>query len=247
MPHESIIEVKELVKTYTPQDSEPVEAIKGVSFDICATDFVIVYGPSGCGKSTLLHCLIGLEPSTSGQIVVRGCDITKLSEEERSFMRADKFGMVYQQPYWVKSLNVWENVALPLLIAGENEKKARLKAIKALEEVEMAKYFLKNPVRLSGGQQQRVGMARALVNDPWIIIADEPTGNLDTASAQRVIEVLKSLNHDKHRTIIMVTHNLSYLPLANKKIAMLDGRIEGVNMVKLEDEIKKELKEFENV
>ncbi|MCX6812716.1 MAG: ATP-binding cassette domain-containing protein, partial [Candidatus Berkelbacteria bacterium] len=118
MEHEIVIEVRNLVKTYLPEDSDPIEAVRGVSFDIKSRDFAIIYGPSGCGKSTILHMLIGLEPVTSGEILLRGDNITKMDDEERSFMRAEKFGMVYQQSYWVKSLNVWENVALPLLIAG---------------------------------------------------------------------------------------------------------------------------------
>ena len=242
MEHETIIEVKDLVKTYLPPDSDPIKAVRGVSFDIKSRDFAIIYGPSGCGKSTILHMLIGLEPASSGEILLRGDNVTKMNDEERSFMRAEKFGMVYQQSYWVKSLNVWENVALPLLIAGMDERAAKKKALEILAEVKIEKYAYKNPSRLSGGEQQRVGMARALVNNPWIIIADEPTGNLDTATAGQIIELLKYLNKEKHRTIIMVTHNLAYLSAANRKIAIIDGKIESEGSDKIKEQIKEELK-----
>ncbi|MCX6812717.1 MAG: ATP-binding cassette domain-containing protein, partial [Candidatus Berkelbacteria bacterium] len=124
----------------------------------------------------------------------------------------------------------------------EKESYAKQKALETIREVKIEKYAYKNPSRLSGGEQQRVGMARALINNPWIVIADEPTGNLDTANANQIIELLEYLNKEKHRTIIMVTHNLSYLSVANKKIAIIDGEIESEGSDKIKDQIKQELK-----
>jgi ABC-type lipoprotein export system ATPase subunit len=149
--------------------------------------------------------------------------------------------MVYQLWYWVKSLTVWENVALPLLIGGEKESEAKIKAIHALDEIKMADYADKKPMQLSGGEQQRIGLARALVNNPWIIVADEPTGNLDTHASDEVIQLLQQLNVGSKRTIIMVTHNLIYLPLASKEVAMRDGKII-TSSREVKDEIKKELR-----
>jgi putative ABC transport system ATP-binding protein len=162
---------------------------------------------------------------SSGDIIVNGVNIAKFNQEERAVFRAKSFGMVYQIWYWVKSLVVWENVALPLLIAGEEEAVAKQKALDCLREVGMQDYANKRPMQLSGGEQQRVGLARALVNNPRIIIADEPTGNLDTHSADEMIQLLQFLNTKQKRTIIMVTHNLAYLPLATREIGVKDGLI----------------------
>jgi ABC-type lipoprotein export system ATPase subunit len=133
--------------------------------------------------------------------------------------------MVYQLWYWVKSLRVWENVALPLLIGGISDHEARHRAIKVLEEFGLSKYMNLRPTQLSGGEQQRVGLARALINNPWIILADEPTGNLDTHASDQIIDILQDLNVNKKRTVVMVTHNPAYDQMANVKIEMRDGRI----------------------
>lgn len=242
MEHEVIIDVRKVGKTYQTAGSGATEVLKNVNLSICSTDFAIIYGPSGSGKSTLLHHIVGLELPTEGRISIRGTDITKLNSEERAVFRAEKFGMVYQFWYWAKALNVLDNVAMPLFITGVPEAKARKKAMQALEEVQMEKYANKLPIVLSGGEQQRIALARALVNNPWIIIADEPTGNLDTHNADQVMQVLQLLNVKKKRTVIMVTHNLAYLPLATKTIAMKDGNVVSSGTQAVKEQIREELK-----
>jgi ABC-type lipoprotein export system ATPase subunit len=242
LSHEAIIKIKNLCKSYELGDDKKVDILKDVNLEIDATDFCVIVGPSGCGKSTLLHHIVGLEIPTSGSIKVRGTNITKLKTEERSIFRAQKFGMVYQTPYWAKALSVWENVALPLLIDGYKEKEAKHIALTSLREIEMDGYADKSPMVLSGGEQQRIGLARALVNNPWIIIADEPTGNLDTHSANLVIETLKNLNKKSKRTIIMVTHNLAYLPLATREVTMKDGQIVSSGDEAVKRQIQNELR-----
>ena len=242
MAHEAIIKITGLEKKYQLADNQEIEILKGIDLEIQSTDFCIIYGPSGSGKSTLLNHMVGLESPTRGKISIRGTEITKLNSEDRAIFRSKKFGMIYQVSYWIKSLLVWENVALPLLSSGEKESKAKAIALKCIEEIGMQDYANKNPVQLSGGEQQRIGLARALVNDPWIIVADEPTGNLDTHSADQVMQIFQTLNVKRKRTIIMVTHNLSYLPMATREVAMRDGQIvDGVAAVK--QQIRQELKE----
>lgn len=235
--HDIIVKTKGLKKEFAPEGGTPTPVLRGIDLEIGATDFAIIYGPSGCGKSTLLHSLIGLETPSEGTVHIRDTDIYKLNPEERAIFRAQKFGMVFQAWYWIKSLSVWENVALPLLINGEKESVARKKAMEQLREVGMDKYATKRPSQLSGGEQQRVELARALINNPWIIVADEPTGNLDSKSSDEIIDLLKNLNKHHKRTIIMVTHNLAYLPLATRKIAMKDGLV-----IESEAEVKREIK-----
>ncbi|MFA5926997.1 MAG: ABC transporter ATP-binding protein [Patescibacteria group bacterium] len=240
--HDTIIKISGLKKDYILDGGRKAPVLLGLDLEIRATDFAIIYGPSGCGKSTLLHTIVGLEKPTDGSVKIRGTDIYKLKEEERAAFRAEKFGMVYQSPFWIKALTVWENVAMPLLIAGEKTSAAKNRAIKSLEEVGMAKYWSKRPMQLSGGEQQRVGLARALVNNPWIIVADEPTGNLDSHSSDEIMNLFQSLQVKSKRTVIMVSHNLIYLPMATKKIAMRDGVIAAGGESEIKKAIKEELK-----
>lgn len=241
--HETIIRVENLEKNYKIEGStENIPVLKGINLEVKATDFVIIYGPSGSGKSTLLHHIVGLEVPSKGKVIVRGTDLSNLDSEERSVFRADQFGMVYQLWYWIRSLNVWENVAVPLYISGVDYNQAKIQALKALESVGMSKYAEKKPMQLSGGEQQRVGLARALINNPWILVADEPTGNLDTHSADQVIQLLQDLNIRRKRTIVMVTHNLAYLPVATKSIALKDGLVVSSDTGQVKEQIRKELK-----
>lgn len=207
---------------------EPYPVLNNISIEIFRGDFTIIYGPSGSGKSTLLNCLLGLEPPSSGKIWVGGERIDSMTEDERSEMRAVKFGVVYQQPIWVKSLSVLENVALPLLIAGVEEKNAYKRAASALNVAGIEKLKRHRPTEISGGQQQRASLARALVHNPHVVVLDEPTGNLDSHSADEVMMLLQELNRGHDRTIIMVTHNLSYLPYANRTICIKDGKVDKV-------------------
>jgi putative ABC transport system ATP-binding protein len=242
MEVDPVIKVKGLKKVFKTEEGKETTVLQGIDLDIAPNDFCIIYGPSGSGKSTLLHHFIGLELPTEGQVIINGTDLTKMNEEERAVFRAKNFGMVYQFWYWAKSLNVLDNVALPLLIAGIEEKKARAEAMKRLEEIEMTKFAFKKPTSLSGGEQQKIGLARALVNDPAIIIADEPTGNLDAHSADTIISILQDLNVLKKRAIVMVTHNLVYLPIATKKVAVRDGQIISTEEGEIRSHVRSELK-----
>lgn len=219
-----IIKVENVEKDYQTEGEEITPVLRGINAEIYSGDYTIIFGASGSGKSTLLHHIVGLEVPTRGKVIVCGSDITKLNPEERAIFRARNIGMIYQFWYWAKSLCVWENVAMPLYIDGVSESEAKQRAIRALEEIGMNKYIDKNPMKLSGGEQQRVCLARALINDPKIIIADEPTGNLDTHNADQVMQILQKLNVEKKRTIVMVTHNMTYLPFANRTIEVRDGK-----------------------
>lgn len=225
MHNNSLIKIEDVSKVYYSESKVKTTVLQSVNVEIYENDYTIIYGASGSGKSTLLHHIIGLEVPTSGKIIIDGTDITKLNQEKRAIFRAQYFGMIYQFWYWAKALSVWENVAIPLYINGLGNIESKEKAIKALKEVNMEAYADKKPMQLSGGEQQRVCLARALINDPKIIVADEPTGNLDTHNADQVMEMFQDLNKNSKRTIILVTHNLSYLNYATKKMSMSDGKI----------------------
>lgn len=222
LPHSSIIQAESLAKTFLV-GKQPYEALRDVSLTVKSGDFVMIYGPSGAGKSTLLNLLIGLEQPTSGSLMIEGVHIEKADEESRSTIRARIFGVVQQQPVWVKSLSVLDNIALPLMIAGKTNLVAYRQAKLALAEVGLSQYWRHRPTELSGGQQSRISLARALVHNPAVLVLDEPTGNLDTHTADEMMQLLQHLNANRHRTIIMVTHNLIYLPFANRTVEIEDG------------------------
>ncbi|MDO8513748.1 MAG: ABC transporter ATP-binding protein [bacterium] len=219
-----IIKAESVVKSFHIGEAD-YEVLHGISVDIVPGSFIIIYGPSGSGKSTFLNCLIGLDTISKGKISVFGSRLDQMNEDERSKVRSEFFGVVHQQPIWVKSLSVVENVALPLMIQGSSNKEASGRAMQFLKQVGMDKYAKRRPTEISGGEQQRVSLARALIHDPKILVLDEPTGNLDTHSADEVMGLLQSLNIQEKRTIIMVTHNLIYLPYASQTIDMKDGLI----------------------
>ncbi|MBP7807638.1 ABC transporter ATP-binding protein, partial [Candidatus Saccharibacteria bacterium] len=183
------------------------------------------YGPSGSGKSTLLNILSGLQKPSAGTVVFGGSRLYELNPNELAAFRANQIGIVYQQNYWVKSLNVVENVSMPMYFLGYSRGTAAKIAITALEQVGMAAYAKKNPSLLSGGEQQRVATARAIVNNPLFIIADEPTGSLDSKNGDMIMNLLQKCQTDLKRTIILVTHNMEYLPLADKLLHIEDGHV----------------------
>ncbi len=238
-----IIEICDVHKYFDLEGDRKAHILKGVSTDINAADFVIIYGPSGSGKSTLLHHIVGLETPSSGHINLLDQQISSMKKEDRGILRSTKIGMVYQIWYWVKSLDVIDNVAVPLLLQGSSFSEAREKAHEMLTMVKMEKFANKSPLRLSGGEQQRICLSRALVNNPWIIVADEPTGNLDTHNSDEIMRVFQDLNKKQKRTVILVTHNLTYLPIANKTIAIRDGEIVTSDEEAVKDKIKQEAKE----
>jgi putative ABC transport system ATP-binding protein len=227
-----IIEVKNVYKSFKVGKGE-VPVLKGINLQIEAGEFVIIFGPSGCGKSTLLNTIVGLEKPTSGEVTVIGEKFYDKKPDERATIRRRKFGIIHQQPSWVKSLNVIENVAFPLCIEGESERKALKRASVILNLFRLEEFEKNLPTELSGGQQQRVTVTRALISEPLILIADEPTGNLDTVSAADLMYALQFLNSESKRTIIMVTHNPEYESYADKVVKMEDGRIKEIKVRKV--------------
>lgn len=201
-----------------------VEIIKGVSFQVKKGEFIVLFGPSGCGKSTVLNILLGLEPPTTGKVIFLNQDLYSLTEDERAQLRKEEVGMVYQQSNWVRSLNVIDNVCFPLTLRGINRKDREEKGWVALKQVDMDHAAYQISSELSSGQQQRVSLARALISDPSLIVADEPTGNLDSKASSEIMELFKSFNQ-KGKTVVLVTHDLEYLSYANRSIHMTDGLI----------------------
>ncbi len=200
-----------------------VSVLKGISLEIKKGDFAVIFGPSGCGKSTLLHCILGMEKPTSGKVIIDGSDLTTMVEDEIVTFRKTRIGIVFQQSIWIKSLNVIENVSFPNVLKGMKVEEAQKLALENLKEVKLGDWADHHPSSLSSGQQQRVSLARALTLDPLIIVADEPTGNLDTVAGDELINLLVKLNQEEGKTIIMVTHDLEYLKFATKLFHIIDG------------------------
>lgn len=219
---DNIIEFSNVHKNFQTQD-QVVKALEGVSFEIKRSSLTILYGASGSGKSTILNVLMGLQQPTQGKVVVNGQDIYALNSDKRARFRSATIGSVYQAMYWIKSLSVLDNVATPLYLSGWNRGEARQRAMQKLTELGMEQYAHTRPTVLSGGQQQRISMARALITDPQLLIADEPTGNLDSKNGELVMQMLKRLNDTTNCTIVLVTHNLEYLPLSDKQLFIKDG------------------------
>lgn len=221
---QSIVSAKSIFKTFFVK-AQNVEVLRDVTMSVSKGEFLVIFGPSGCGKSTLLHILLGLEMPTKGQAVFMGKSLyDEFNEDGRSELRKKHIGMVYQQPNWIKSLTVKENVMFALRLSGMKVAQASARAIEALDLVGMTDWQEYIPTELSSGQQQRVALARAVVTNPDIIIADEPTGNLDFESGQELMRLLKSL-HKQGKTIIMVTHDLEYLEYAGRSLEMFNGKI----------------------
>ena len=229
---EFIFQIQQVSKSFHVATTD-VPVLKNISFDVEAKDFVVIFGPSGCGKSTLLHTMLGLEEPTKGKVLFLGKNLYDgVTEDERSDMRKQHAGMVYQQPNWIKALTVVENVAFPLYLLGIERSTAILKAGQMLRNLQLDRFVNYLPSELSSGQQQKVALARALITNPKVIIADEPTGNLDYESGRELMEMLAELNRSG-QTIIMVTHDLDYLKYAKTAIRIFDGmfikRYEGID------------------
>jgi len=219
-----IIDIKNVSQEFESGD-ETISVLKNVDFSIEKETFNIIYGPSGSGKSTLLNILTGLQKPTTGGVQFDGNLLYELTPDELAYFRANEIGIVYQQNFWVKSLNVLENVAIPLYYSGMGRIAAAKKAREALDKVGMTEYAKKHLSTLSGGEQQRVAMARALVNDPLFIIADEPTGSLDSKNGDMIMGLLQKCQTELNRTIILVTHNMEYIPLADHLLHIQDGAV----------------------
>jgi putative ABC transport system ATP-binding protein len=221
-----IIQADDVVKVYDT-GTTTLQALKGIDLSIVRGEMVAVMGPSGCGKTTLLNCLSGLDDVSSGTIWIEGLDLAKMSDQKRTDYRARRMGFVFQVYNLLPVLSAIENVELPLLVSGTKPGEARTRAEEALATVGLADWATHRPAELSGGQRQRVTIARSLVNEPAIIWADEPTGALDSSTAQEIIDLLIQLNKDKGLTFVLVTHDAGVGRQCNRLIRMRDGEITG--------------------
>ncbi len=203
-----------------------VEALRGLNLAVKRGEMIAVMGPSGCGKTTLLNCVSGLDDLSKGRVIVEGEDLAKMSDDHKSEFRAKRMGFIFQAYNLLPVLSAQENVELPLLLGGIPEKEANGMAVDALKMVGLADWKSHKPSELSGGQQQRVTIARALVNKPAIIWADEPTGNLDSENSQEIIKLLRSLNKDYGLTLILVSHDQSIAQQTDRIVHMRNGQIE---------------------
>jgi putative ABC transport system ATP-binding protein len=220
----AIIRATDIVKTYDTGKVQ-VRALRGVSMSVPRGEMVAIMGPSGCGKTTLLNCLSGLDVIDSGAILVEGVELSKLSDARRSEHRAQRMGFVFQFYNLLPVLSAVENVELPLLVSGTPVKEARRKAIGALDQVHLVEWATHRPAELSGGQRQRVTIARSLVNDPAIVWADEPTGDLDSANAEEIMDLMVDLNSRRDQTFVIVTHAREVAMRTHRIIQMRDGLI----------------------
>jgi len=218
------IEAKNLVKVYKMGEEE-LTVLKGVSVEIDIGEFVAITGFSGSGKSTLMHLLGCLDIPTSGEYYLDGVNVAKATKDELAQIRNEKIGFVFQKFHLLADLTAQDNVALPRLYAGDTELEARKYAKDLLEMVGLGKRLDHFPYQLSGGQQQRVAIARSLINNPSIIFADEPTGNLDTATGNAIMDSFKTLNSEKNVTIVIVTHEPSIANKTKRIVELVDGKI----------------------
>lgn len=217
-----ILRVENLCKTYGDGASR-VKALDNVSFTVEKGEFVAIIGPSGSGKSTLLHMLGGVDTPTSGKIYVDGQDVYNLNEQQLAIFRRRQVGLIYQFYNLIPVLNVVENITLPLLMDGRKVNDKRLKELLELLQLDTRKEHLPN--QLSGGQQQRVSIGRAVINEPALVLADEPTGNLDSKNSQEIVELLKYSNREFKQTLIVITHDERIAIQADRIISIEDGRI----------------------
>ena len=222
-----MIEIKNVSKTYK-MGKETVKALDNVSLRIDKGDFMAIVGPSGSGKSTLMHLIGGLDTPTDGSILLNGADISKLKDKAMAKYRSEEIGFVFQSFNLENTQTALENVMMPLMFAGVSGKIRKEKALNALKLVGLEDKIKNRPMEMSGGQRQRVSIARALVNDPHIVFADEPTGNLDTKNGIAIMELLHELNK-KGYTIVMVTHNMDQAREAARIIKIRDGKLQEVD------------------
>jgi putative ABC transport system ATP-binding protein len=220
-----IIALDDVRKSYRT-GSVSVDALRGVSLHVDTGEYVAVMGPSGSGKSTLMHIVGCLDVPTSGAYHLAGEDVSAMSERELADIRNRRIGFVFQQFNLLPTLSAWRNVELPLTYAGVHRQERRVRALEVLARVGLADRVDHKPGELSGGQQQRVSVARALVTDPDLILADEPTGNLDSASTREVLALFEHL-HAQGRTIVLITHEVDVAARAGRRVQILDGRLVG--------------------
>jgi len=223
----TILEVLEVKKSYR-MGKVVIPALRGVSFDVKEGEFLAIFGPSGSGKSTLLHVVGGLDRPDEGEVLIDNVNIFKLGSDELAEVRLRKVGFVFQFFNLLPRLTALRNVELPLTIANVPEKEAMEKAEEMLKLVGVQARMNHRPSELSGGEQQRVAIARALINNPKIVLADEPTGNLDTKTGWEIVQLMKKLNEEKGQTFVIVTHDPYIAETADRIIHLKDGLIEGI-------------------
>lgn len=218
----NILEVKNLSKIYGKGDTL-VKAVDDVSFTVEQGEFVAIIGPSGSGKSTLLHIIGGVDTPTTGNVIIDGTDITKLKESPLSIFRRRQIGLVYQFYNLIPILTVEENLTLPLLLDGRKPNKEQIDYL--VSNLGLGDRLKHLPNQLSGGQQQRVSIGRALANNPALLLADEPTGNLDSENSKEIVALLRKFNREHNQTVIMITHDVRIAQSADRIIAIEDGKI----------------------
>ena len=221
----SVVEIIDLYKTYK-LGAVDVEVLKGINLSIQSGEFVSIMGPSGSGKSTLLYLIGGLDKPTSGSVKIKGKELAVMNDRDESLMRRRDIGFVFQFYNLIPNLNVEENIMLPILLDGKKIKDYKNKLDELLEIVALSDRRYHTPRELSGGQQQRVAIARALINEPDVILADEPIGNLDSKSGTEIMLLLKKINKEKGKTVIQVTHSRDVAEYGNRIINVRDGRVE---------------------
>jgi putative ABC transport system ATP-binding protein len=217
-----VLRVENLCKVYGAGDTR-VDALKNVSFSVEKGEFTAIIGPSGSGKSTLLHILGGVDRPSSGRVLIEGTDLYAMNETKLAIFRRRQIGLIYQFYNLLPVLNVRENITLPLLLDGQKVSEDYLKEI--VQSLGLAKRLNHLPNQLSGGQQQRVSIGRALINHPALVLADEPTGNLDSKNSAEIIELLKASNRNYHQTLIVITHDERIAMQADRVISIEDGQI----------------------
>ncbi len=220
----SLIQTQDLTKTYGSGDTA-VTALDHINLSVNAGEFVAIMGPSGCGKSTLLHLIGGLDKPSSGQVIFDGVPMVEMSDDALTMLRRRKMGFVFQFFNLIPVLSAVENAALPVTLDGGKPAEARAKAVEWLTRFGLGERLASRPDQLSGGQQQRVAVARALAADPALILADEPTGNLDTRSGDEIASLLRNVSKDYGRTVLMVTHDPRIAAYADRIVFLKDGKM----------------------
>jgi ABC-type lipoprotein export system ATPase subunit len=231
---EDIIAAHRVAKIYDT-GAVQVRALDGVDLTVAAGEMVAIMGPSGCGKTTLLNCMSGLDTVDAGDVRIEGVSLSSMSDRERTAYRGRRMGFVFQFYNLLPVLSAVENVELPLLVARVEAADARRRAIEALAMVGLADRASHVPEELSGGERQRVTIARSLVNDPAIVWADEPTGDLDSEMAQEIVDLMRRLNLERGLTFVIVTHDISVGRRADRIVRMLDGRVVGEDQLEVRD------------
>jgi putative ABC transport system ATP-binding protein len=219
-----IIILNKIFKTYS-DNGVPVEALKGVGLAVKQGEFTVIAGPSGSGKTTLLNIIGTLDIPTSGTVILQGEDIKSKSKKQLSDLRLDKLGFIFQAYNLIPVLTAIENIEFSMMLKGIHEKERRLKAIAVMEELDIADMAKKKPNQMSGGQQQRVAVARAIVNDPLIVLADEPTANIDSKTGENLLNLMLKMNREKNITFLFSSHDRQVMEFSRRLITLKDGLI----------------------